>query len=549
VDTPVEILAVAVAAARVQQHHRPAARDQLLVVEVDRVGGAVPGVVRPAVDVEQERLRRGRVRVAHQPAVDDRPVRDRELTLLPREQLDLLGIGAVGGADIHPVPGQVDDGDLPERGRRRDHHRGQGADDRGSAHDRARLGDERPRLSTLERNGVQMRATVIADAEHDVPPVAGDLWESARIAGAAGHHVAVERRREVHRLAVLERDAQEVRVRGEALLRVPGHGENAGPVGCPAGAEGGRVCEGHELRIGLPVGRDAVERRPEDEVAIGGRRGSEGEVLPVRRPGRLAGVQVAARDLPALAGLHLHHVQVHTDAAPDSHAVGLVVDSLGDEWFVTAALPLVGALPRRREQVDGSGEDDPRAVGAPDGPAGAQRQIRQRPRLASCRRQEPELRGPVGGAEKGDRGAVGRPGGSRVGRAGREPLGLAVATADPPQRGDVPVGGRVARPQRVDDLLSVWRERRLLGDCDVVQVVDALASAHGGSSSGSGNSLSCRHRPPLRSGHRRAASLVGVAHKQLRDEGRQQRRALGQRRHDDELSFAMGMVADGSEAV
>ena len=50
----VELLAVAVAAARVDEQDRPAAGGQLLVVEVDLVGRGVPGVVRPAVDVDEE---------------------------------------------------------------------------------------------------------------------------------------------------------------------------------------------------------------------------------------------------------------------------------------------------------------------------------------------------------------------------------------------------------------------------------------------------------------------------------------------------------------
>ena len=58
----VELLAVAVAAARVDEQDRPAARGQLLVVEVDLVGRGVPGVVRAAVDVDQERQRARRAR-------------------------------------------------------------------------------------------------------------------------------------------------------------------------------------------------------------------------------------------------------------------------------------------------------------------------------------------------------------------------------------------------------------------------------------------------------------------------------------------------------
>ena len=69
------------------------------------------------MDVEQKRLRGGRIGVAHQPALDGRAVRDRELALLAREELDFRRIGAVSGADLYPIAGQVDDGDLAVRRR------------------------------------------------------------------------------------------------------------------------------------------------------------------------------------------------------------------------------------------------------------------------------------------------------------------------------------------------------------------------------------------------------------------------------------------------
>ena len=96
-------------------------------------------------------------------------------------------------------------------------------------------------------DGVQVRAATVADAEHDVTPVAGDLRHGARIAGAAGHDVAVERRREIDRVAAVERDAQEVRVRGRALVRVQCDGESAGAVRRPAEGDGSCVGERDQL--------------------------------------------------------------------------------------------------------------------------------------------------------------------------------------------------------------------------------------------------------------------------------------------------------------
>src|SRR5262245_33100790 len=97
---------------------------------------------------------------------------------------------------------------------------------------------------------------------------------------------------------------------------------------------------------------------------------------------------------------------MHADTAPDPDAVGLIVEALGDERIVVAPGSVVLAFPRRREQVDGRGEGDPGAVGAPHRPAGTERQIGQRPWLASPGRQEPDLRSAVGGAEEADRRAV-----------------------------------------------------------------------------------------------------------------------------------------------
>ena len=90
-----ELRAVAVAPARIEQQHGPATRCQLLVVEVNLVGGCVPGVVGPAVHVQEQRSGLRRVRIAHDPAVHDGAVRDGELPLLARIHVDLGEAGAV----------------------------------------------------------------------------------------------------------------------------------------------------------------------------------------------------------------------------------------------------------------------------------------------------------------------------------------------------------------------------------------------------------------------------------------------------------------------
>src|SRR5262249_62244914 len=129
---------------------------------------------------------------------------------------------------------------------------------------------------------------------------------------------------------------------------------------------------------------------------------------------------------------------------------------------MSALSSVILALSRRGQQIDGCGEGDLRAVGAPDGPPGAERQFGQRPWLASLGREEPDLRGPVTCAEEGDRRAVGRPRGRRGGLAGREPLGGAVAPANAPQRGGVSVFNRIIRPQHVYELLPLRCARRAL---------------------------------------------------------------------------------------
>ena len=104
VDTGEEGLAVPVAAARVEDEHRPASRDELLVVQVHLVGGVVPGVVRAAVDVDEKGPGTLLLGVADHPAVHLDSVADREGALGVRvalhvgEPVAVVGAHGVGAA-------------------------------------------------------------------------------------------------------------------------------------------------------------------------------------------------------------------------------------------------------------------------------------------------------------------------------------------------------------------------------------------------------------------------------------------------------------------
>ena len=331
------------------------------MVEVDLVGRAVPGVVRPAVDVEQERLRPGRVRVADEPAVDDGAVGDRELALLAREALDLREGGAVVGQDRLVARGEVDEDDLAVRARggEPDGHRsardGQAADDPGRArHDRARL-------PAVERDRVQVRAPAVADAEDHRAAVAGELRRAARICGRAGHHVAVERGGQVDRLAAVERQPQQARVADRAV-EVPGDDERR-PVRRPCDRAADAVLEPDRLRSRALRRVDDVDRRAEGEVGVRRRRGGERQPRPVRRPRGVAGVPVAVGQPAAVLRLEVDDVQVLAQPAQEARAVGLVVEPVGDD---------------RRLGLDARGRFRPRP---------ARRRGRRAPRTRSrCRR-------------------------------------------------------------------------------------------------------------------------------------------------------------------
>ena len=99
----VERFTVPVDCPRVHDEHGPPALGEHLMVQVRRVGGTVPRVVRPAVDVEQHGPGAGRIRVADQPALYGAAVGDRELPLLAKVELDVLPAGTVLASTVLAV--------------------------------------------------------------------------------------------------------------------------------------------------------------------------------------------------------------------------------------------------------------------------------------------------------------------------------------------------------------------------------------------------------------------------------------------------------------
>ena len=234
-------------------------------------------------------------------------------------------------------------------------------------------------------------------------------------------------------------------------------------------------------------------------------------------------------------------------------AVGLVVEPVGRRSAARRARRLVSA-----RQVGRARTRCCEPSGLQTGAPGAERQRRQLLGLAAVRRQEPDC----GGPSAARRNAIVEPSGDQAGDVSAGPrvsrrAARPSATADAPERSVTDrslVGVGVA--QHVGDRAPVGRQRGLLGDGEGGQVVDAQASAHGGSSSpGSSNSVTCprgaRFVPATQNG-----AILGRAHdepsahgEQIRDERRDERRALGERGHVDELPFAVGVVADGAEPV
>jgi hypothetical protein len=81
--------------------------------------------------------------------------------------------------------------------------------------------------------------------------------------------------------------------------------------------------------------------------------------------------------------------------AQPARAVGLVVQSLGDDRGVPAGLARCVVLTGKRSDVDRSAERDPRPVRTPARSACAEGKRRELLRLAATGRKDPELSGPV----------------------------------------------------------------------------------------------------------------------------------------------------------
>src|SRR5690606_28391512 len=156
-----ELLAVAVAAARVDHDDRPAAGGELLVEDVHLVECAVPGVVRAAVHVDQQRGRSGDGRVADDPALDGRAVADGELAALAHDQLHVGGRRAVRGDDGGLAARGVDADDLPEGGRRGERDDGRVPGDRQTADDLVRPTVDEPGRPAGQRHRVEVRRAAI----------------------------------------------------------------------------------------------------------------------------------------------------------------------------------------------------------------------------------------------------------------------------------------------------------------------------------------------------------------------------------------------------
>ena len=176
------------------------------MVEVHLVGGAVPRVVRPAVDVEQQRQRALALGVADQPALHLGAVGDREVALLADEQLD---VGEAAPCSVSTVSAPVARSSATISPN--DVGRGE-RDDGGAARDREPGDDAAVAAEDAGRPGVpEVRAAAVADREQQ-PAVGGLDRARTRVGRAAGHHVAVEVTREVDGLAAVERDPQQAGV-------------------------------------------------------------------------------------------------------------------------------------------------------------------------------------------------------------------------------------------------------------------------------------------------------------------------------------------------
>ena len=344
---------------RVDDQHRPTASGQFLVVEVDAVRGAVPGVVRAAVDVEQQRLRAGRCGVADHPALHGRSRRRSRSratdagTSSASARLAPCSVRTVSAPD-----GQVDDDQLTERRRGGEHD--DGACRRRPTAPRRR-GPRRPRPAPGRRREVEpveVGAAAVADAEQHAVCVVDELGQRPWVAGAAGHDVAVEPGREV----------------GSRRHRTPARG-TARPSTSP-----GRLCRPRAAPRRRPSRWRWRRCRRRNRPAAGGRRArrASSTYMPARWSRSTSGAVAAANASRVLSGdqagapacqspsvtwrtvpcRDVEDVDVHAHGAEEAGAVGLVVEPLADQRRAR-----LGAV-RVRGDVDGRGERDRGAVRA-----------------------------------------------------------------------------------------------------------------------------------------------------------------------------------------
>ncbi len=469
----VERFAVAVAAARVEQQHRPAARDEFLVVEVHGVGGAVPRVVRAAVDVQQQRPGTAAGGIAQQPAGHDRAVGDGELPFLVGERLEVGRL--VRGPHFHRSPGDADRRDLPVGRRRGEHDRRRVPGDGHRRHGGSAATGEEPRFASPGVDRVQLGVAAVAGAEQHGG--AGRPRERAGVAGTARHDVPVQRRRQIDGFPAVQGNSQQPEVPGCGVAAADG--EQRGAVGGPVDRGAHAVAGAGQAGLAATVtGLDDVRAGAERQVGIGVRSRGKRQERAVRRPGGVTRVPVPRSHLPDLAGGDVEDVDVLAQRPQQPGAVGLEAEPVGDHRSTRAAGPGGVVFAFVRGEVDRGGEGDLRAVRAPDRGARAERERGDLLGLTAIRGQQPHLGGTVLGAQEREPGAVRRPGGCQVCGAAGQPPRRTAAGGDLPERPGVLVLVPVGGAQDVDDPGAVRRNRRLLGELEGGQVVGARTSGH-----------------------------------------------------------------------
>jgi hypothetical protein len=336
---------------------------------------------------------------------------------------------------------------------------------------------------------VDVRAPAVACAEEQTTVAGEHRWHTG-IRGAADHHVAVERRQELGRCAAVGGNLEQARMSGaDAFLSAE---DDRCAVRSEHGRHGGSLpvrdllwfaaLRAHDVQAG--AGRD---------VTIG-RRPGERDARAVRGPCRSRRVEVVLRELLRLARRCVDDVQMHALRADESSAVGFEPRCADDDRRVLASLLVFVGLGFAFD-VHGCEHGEPRAVGSPDESAGAQRQIGELASLTAGRREQPDLRGSVGGtAEERQLGSVGGPTGVRVVGAPRELGGLAGVARDRPDRALVLVGVAVHGGRDEGHAAPVRVKARVGGLAHAIEVLqDERTLSHSHSYPRSGpRSLSAR---------------------------------------------------------